>query len=410
MKKIFKCFYITAFICVIAIYSVIAYATTQIEKEYYVSDINNLNITSCIPINYNTNSIKFKSVESNKNKKLSYNLELKVLKIFPLTNIKVNITEEKTVDVLGTPFGIKLYTNGVLVISTNNFNSNGNECCPAKDGGINAGDYLISINGVKVYSNNDVEKIVKSIGNNTLSIVFSRNGKKHTTYVIPKISDKDNNYHLGIWVRDSSAGIGTLTFYDNENKTVAGLGHGICDSDTAKLLTVSDGNIVSAEIVSVEKSTKSSSGELCGRFQNEQYTNIITNSNCGIYGISNNVYTKYKTLPIAHNAEVIKGDAQILATIDGTNPKLYNCQINEIKQGTQTKNLIIEITDNELISKTGGIVQGMSGSPIIQNGKLVGAVTHVFVDTPTKGYGIFAENMLNTAQSVLENYINKNAS
>lgn len=402
MKRFFKIIFVLAFVFSTIVFSIVAYADTKVENEYFVSDINKLKLNCKIPIKYSTDKINLKSVDASSTKKQCYEIEAKAFGVFPVKSTSVNITEEKLVDVLGTPFGIKLYTNGVLVISTNSFLSGNTECCPALEGGIKAGDYLISINSIKVLSNNDVEKIVLKNQGKPLNILFSRNGKKLWATVTPKISDKDDVYRLGVWVRDSSAGIGTLTFYDNESNTVAGLGHGLCDSDTTKLLSVGDGCIVPAEIVSVAKSTKSASGELCGRFLNGEYSNYIENSNCGIYGNSDNVYIKYKTLPLGNHAEIIQGKAEILTTIDGIKPQLYDCEIINIKHDSETKNLVIEITDNELLEKTGGIVQGMSGSPIIQNGKLIGAVTHVLVDDPTKGYGIFAENMLETAQSVAE--------
>ena len=410
MKRFFKIIFVLAFVFSTIVFSIVAYADTKVENEYFVSDINKLKLNCKIPIKYSTDKIKLKSVDASSTKKQCYEIEAKAFGVFPIKSASVNITKEKIVDVLGTPFGIKLYTNGVLVISTNSFLSGNTECCPAREGGIKAGDYLISINSIKVLSNNDVEKIVLKNQGKPLNILFSRNGKKLLTTCTPKNSDKDGKFKIGVWVRDSSAGIGTLTFYDNQTNTVAGLGHGLCDSDTTKLLSVGDGCIVPAEIVSVVKSTKSASGELCGRFLNGEYSNYIENSNCGIYGNSDNVYVKYKTLPLGSHAEIIKGKAQILTTIDGTKPQLYDCEIINIKHDSEIKNLVIEITDNELLEKTGGIVQGMSGSPILQNGKLVGAVTHVLVDDPTKGYAIFAENMSETAQSVAESNKLKNAS
>lgn len=402
MKRLVKFLFTISFVIATSVFSVVAYADSKIENTYFVSDINKLNFNCNIPINYDADNIELKSVGANRSKKQCYNVEVKAFGVFPIKNTSVNISEEKMVDVLGTPFGIKLYTRGVLVISTNAFTSENTECCPAKDCGIKAGDYLISINNINVSSNNDVEKIVLKNEDKPLNIVFSRNGQKLSATITPKISDKDGKYKIGVWVRDSSAGIGTLTFYDSNTSTVAGLGHGLCDSDTTKLLSVGDGSIVPAEIVSLEKSTKSASGELCGRFLTGTYTNDISNRNSGIYGKSDNVYIKYQTLPLANHAEIIEGKAQILTTIDGTTPRLYDCKIIEIKQSSKTKNLVIEITDEELINKTGGIVQGMSGSPILQNGKLVGAVTHVFLENSRKGYGIFAENMLETAQLVSE--------
>ncbi len=411
MKKLIKGFLCILSFFVTVVFVLIAYTQTKIENEYFVSDISKLNINCSLPIKCNTDKISVSRVGANVTNRALYNVEIKLLGVFPVTNTNVNITNAKTVDVLGTPFGIKIYTDGVLVIGLNNFKSNGSNVCPVKESGVMVGDYILSINGVYVYSNKDVERIVKINKDKSLNIVFSRNGQNKSATVYPKISDKDGRYHLGAWVRDSSAGIGTLTFYDSETKVVAGLGHGICDNDTGKLLSVSLGSIVPAEIFSVNKSDNDAAGELCGRFKNTEFTREILNSTCGVYGYGSNKYTKYKSLQIANHGEITKEDkAYILTTLSGITPKLYECKIIEIKTGTKIKNLVIEVTDSELINKTGGIVQGMSGSPIIQNGKLIGAVTHVLVDDPTKGYGIFAENMLETAQSVAESNKLKEAS
>ena len=411
MKKLFKSiFYITTVLSV-AVFSLIAYTGKEIESEYFVSDISKLNINCSMPIEIDADNEIINKVDAKVTKKALYDVEIKLLGIIPVTNTRVNITEAKMVDVLGTPFGIKIYTDGVLVIGLNDFKHNEVNVCPARESGIKTGDYILSINGLYVYSNDDVQKIVSAKKTNPLKVVYSRNGKNNTTTIYPKISDKDGNYHIGAWVRDSSAGIGTLTFYDNETNVVAGLGHGICDSDTGKLLSVNLGSIVPAEIISINKSDSKATGELRGRFINTEYTKQILNSNCGIYGYSDKEYSKFETLEMANHCEITTKDkAYILTTVSGTTPKLYECKIIEIKQGGKTKNLVIEVTDAELINTTGGIVQGMSGSPLIQNGKLVGAVTHVLVDDPTKGYGIFAETMLETAQNVAENNKLKDAS
>ena len=402
MKKFLKGILCVLTTFVTVVFILIAYTETKVESEYFVSDISKLNINCSVPIKFDTDKKSISRVGANVTNKALYDIEIKLWGVFPVTNTNVNITDTKTVDVLGTPFGIKIYTDGVLVIGLNNFKSNSTDVCPAKKSGIIVGDYIISINGVYVYSNKDVEKIVKSNKDKPLDIVFNRNGQNKSAIAYPKISDNDNCYHLGAWVRDSSAGIGTLTFYDRETNVVAGLGHGICDSDTGKLLSVNLGSIVPAEIISVNKNDKKATGELCGRFINTEFTKAILNSNCGVYGYGSNQYTKYKSLQVANHGEITKEDkAYILTTLNGTTPKLYECKIIEIKTGTKIKNLVIEVTDSELINKTGGIVQGMSGSPIIQNGKLIGAVTHVFFDDATKGYGIFAENILYTEETLL---------
>ena len=204
-------------------------------------------------------------------------------------------------------------------------------------------------------------------------------------------------------MRDSSAGIGTLTFYSPAHKTICGLGHGVCDSDTGKLLTHNSGELVKAEILDLNKGEAGDPGELIGRFKKKNISELNINNETGVYGKCNMDIAQNSLTEIALKQEIEVGNAEILTTISGETPKYYKCKIEKISHNNSiTKNMVVCITDEELIAKTGGIVQGMSGSPILQNGKLIGAVTHVLVDDPTKGYGIFAENMLETAQSVAE--------
>jgi len=203
----------------------------------------------------------------------------------------------------------------------------------------------------------------------------------------------------GIRVRDSSAGIGTSTFYSPSLNISCGLGHGICDVDTGEILTINSGEAVPANIVSINKSSAGSPGELKGQFLEGSFGKIIANNETGIY-----FSDKYEDLnnlkKLAVKQDIKVGDAKIYTCVDGVTPKYYNCKIEKINYNNNiTKNMVIKITDKELLDKTGGIVQGMSGSPIIQNNMLVGAITHVFVNDPTKGYGIFAENMLLSAKN-----------
>ena len=194
-----------------------------------------------------------------------------------------------------------------------------------------------------------------------------------------------------------------LTFYDPESRIFAGLGHAICDVDTGEEMPLLAGDIVDAHINGCYKGTKGAAGELCGVFGSQVMGTLMVNGNTGVYGFMNaSSALTGKAVPVALRYEVKTGPAQIIATVDGKTPQYYDVEITKIYSGpdTQVKNMIVEVTDEALIQKTGGIVQGMSGSPIIQNGMLVGAVTHVFVNNPLQGYGIFAENMLHTAENV----------
>ena len=211
----------------------------------------------------------------------------------------------------------------------------------------------------------------------------------------PVYSPREGCYKAGLWVRDSTAGIGTLTFYNPENYTFAALGHGICDYDTDLLMKSGGGSINFCKIKSVIKSEKGAPGEILGEFSPKAEGSILTNSDLGIYGEIASL-PDAAAVPVASRFEIKTGDAEILCDVDGQGPSAYTIEITRVATSARLsgKSLVFRITDRGLLEKTGGIVQGMSGSPILQNGKLVGAVTHVFVNDASKGYGIFAENML----------------
>ena len=412
MKKTVKI--ITCFVAVFCflILGMIGYSCSVLDDEYTVTSLDNLNISSEVPIKFHTVNNNDSAVNNETYDRCSYEVSFDLFGIFPVGKANVTVTSRKYVDLIGKPFGVKLYTDGVLIVNLTEFESvDGKKASPGKESGLEIGDYIISVNGEKVYSNEDVEKTLVKTNGNSITVVYSRDSKNHTTVVTPVLSSKDGLYHLGIWLRDSSAGIGTLTFYDSENKTVGGLGHALCDTDTGEMISVNRGCIVSAEILSITKSSDGQIGELMGRFKNLEYSNILMNSESGIYAQCEYDSESFGRYPVATKFEISEGYAQILTTIDGETPILYDCEISKIiSKDSLQRNFIITVTDGNLISKTGGIVQGMSGSPLIQNGKLIGAVTHVLVDDPTKGYAIFAENMLETAQSVAEGQQLKDAS
>lgn len=404
MKKTFKI--ITCFVAVFCflILGMIGYSCSVLDNEYTVTTLDNLHISSEVPIEFHTVNNNDSAVNNETYNKCSYEVSFDLFGIFPVGKANVTVTSRKYIDLIGKPFGVKLYTDGVLIVNLTEFESvNGDKVSPGKECGLEIGDYIISVNGEKVYSNDDVEKTIAKTNGNSITVVYSRDSKNYTTVVTPVLSSKDGLYHLGIWLRDSSAGIGTLTFYDSENKTVGGLGHALCDTDTGEMISVNRGSIVSAEILSITKSADGQIGELMGRFKNFEYSNILMNSNSGIYARCEYNFESFGRYPVATKFEISEGKAQILTTIDGEKPILYDCEISKIiSKDSEQRNFIVTVTDVNLISETGGIVQGMSGSPIIQNGKFVGAVTHVIVNNPKKGYAIFAENMIKTDEQAKE--------
>ena len=386
----------------ILIFSAIFYLQNNISSDYKIKKGDSLVINTKVPV-----TAEFGGVELSQSKALSdvgqsYSVDLKAFGIIPFTTVNVEVVDEMYVAVLGSPFGMKLYTEGVLVIELTEVDTANGLKKPAESAGLKLGDYIISVDGKKVTTNEDLSRIVEQSGGKKMNFSVLREKQKIRINVTAEISKETGNYKIGIWVRDSSAGIGTLTFYSPASGIICGLGHGICDEDTGSLLKLDSGEIVNAEIISVEKGAVGSPGQLSGRFGTKTLGEINLNSNVGVYSrLDGKIEFSYLT-EVALKNEIKDGDAQILCTVDGETPKLYSCKIKLRTSAyhSKTQNMTVTVTDSELLSRTGGIVQGLSGSPIIQNGKLIGAVTHVLIDDPTSGYAIFAENMLETAQNV----------
>lgn len=299
------------------------------------------------------------------------------------------------VQVGGNVIGIKLYTKGVHVVSTGYVNTADGRRSPAIKSGIKSGDFITKVNGKEV---NTIEEFTSAIQVNTeIEIEYYRKERVYKTKIVPVLSSNDAVFKAGIWVRDSTAGIGTMTFYDPATGCFGALGHGINDSDTGKLMTLKDGKIYKAHLTSVTKGRSGSPGELNGTFIGEDNVigSIVKNSSNGVFGILNSGVDN-KLCKIGYKEDVHEGGAAIICCAEDDSPKEYGVKIiNVIKNNPfNYEGITFKVTDNELLEKTDGILQGMSGSPIIQDGKIIGAVTHVFINNPTKGYGIFIENML----------------
>ena len=334
----------------------------------------------------------------------TFRMDLKLLGLINIKPVSVQVVDRRVVALCGTPFGIKMVTDGVMVVGTGAVTDcNSRAVSPAQTAGIQEGDIILSINGEKISSKKQLTKLVESSAGQPLSLVVRRGEQLTSLHLSPVRSSLDNSYHLGLWVRDSSAGIGTMTFYDPNNGCFAGLGHAICDVDTGQLMPLSQGEIVEASIIGVHAGKSGSPGPLQGAFvANRSIGSLYTNSYNGVYGRLMNQPVDAQTIPMAQCQEVRQGPVKILTTVSGQKPQLFDACIEKLSlsQDEPTKNMVLRITDPDLLELSGGIVQGMSGSPIIQDGMLVGAVTHVFVNDPTRGYGIFAENMDNTLLTV----------
>lgn len=332
----------------------------------------------------------------------SYRMDLKLLGIIQLKEVNVEVVPSSQVVVSGAPFGIKMFTEGVMVVGLSEIPTASGTANPAQDAGIKIGDIIKKINGKQVTSNEDTAQIISLSQGRPMTVELVRKNEP-LTVTLQAVQGEDGSWRAGIWVRDSSAGVGTMTFYDPATQTFAGLGHAVCDVDTGEILPLMSGEIVPVLINGVVKSQSGTPGELRGTFTSTSAIGQLKiNSETGVYGSMLQTPSEGLTVPLAMKQEICEGPATILTTLSGNTPKEYQIVIEKInlQDANPTKNMVIRVTDPDLLEIAGGIVQGMSGSPILQNGKLVGAVTHVFVNQPTRGYAIFAENMLKTAESV----------
>ena len=405
LRIFFKCVFILALLLDTAVFGAVIYLNGSISDNYKIKKGDGLTFNTAVPITAEYEGLKLSQTGKTEQIGEEFDVKLKAFGIIPFSTVNVEVVDELHVSVLGTPFGMKLYTDGVLVIDITTVETVSGSISPGEDAGVKKGDYILSADGKQVLTNEELSAAVAASGGNRIKLVIKRGGTQKTVYVTPALSKETNSYRIGLWVRDSSAGIGTLTFYSPATGIVCGLGHGVCDEDTGDLLELKNGEIVSAEIVSVEKGSSGSPGQVKGRFTYGTIGKIDCNSEKGVYSVLKGKLGFSRLTETALKQEVRDGDAQILCTVDGREPQLYSCRIKKRSSAylSATQNMTVTVTDPELLKLTGGIVQGMSGSPILQNGKLIGAVTHVLIDDPTTGYAIFAENMLKEAESTAGN-------
>lgn len=405
LRIFFKCVFILALLLDTAVFGAVIYLNGSISDNYKIKKGDGLTFNTAVPITAEYEGLKLSQTGKTEQIGEEFDVKLKAFGIIPFSTVNVEVVDELHVSVLGTPFGMKLYTDGVLVIDITTVETVSGIISPGEDAGVKKGDYILSADGKQVLTNEELSAAVAASGGNRIKLVIKRGGTQKTVYVTPALSKETNSYRIGLWVRDSSAGIGTLTFYSPATGIVCGLGHGVCDEDTGDLLELKNGEIVSAEIVSVEKGSSGSPGQLKGKFTYGTIGKIDCNSEKGVYSVLKGKLGFSRLTETALKQEVRDGDAQIFCTVDGREPQLYSCRIKKRSSAylSATQNMTVTVTDPELLKLTGGIVQGMSGSPILQNGKLIGAVTHVLIDDPTTGYAIFAENMLKEAESTAGN-------
>lgn len=322
--------------------------------------------------------------------------ELKLFGVLPYKSVSVDVVENDTVILGGKSIGIDINLNGVMVLGFSDFYGiDGKKHCPAKDAGLKKGDVIKSVNDTQINSSADFTNIIDEIKNSDIILKYLRDKKEYTVSLTPVKSSEDDSYHLGLWARDGTSGIGTMTFINPKTNEFAALGHSITDADTNEIVKIGSGNIYFSAVTNIQKGKSGLPGELHGCYISSQIGEIDKNTDFGIYGKYYAQSDDLKTVKVATRNEINEGDAVMLCCTDGNTVEPYSIYIEKINIGSyDNKSMVIRVTDKTLIERTGGIVQGMSGSPILQNGKLVGAVTHVLVNNSERGYAVFAELML----------------
>ena len=300
---------------------------------------------------------------------------------------------------VGRTVGMKLFSDGLLVVNLSENTDGAGSISPARSCGIRTGDLILEINDEDLKSTEQLQTALQENGDRPVSLTVKR-GAKTLSLTAKPVSGSDGVYRLGAWVRDSMAGIGTLTYYDPQSGAYGALGHGITDVDTAQLMPISSGNLMPSLVVSVKKGENGVPGELTGEFEADvEIGSLCSNTANGVYGkLTDTSIVSGTPVEVARGDEVKLGNATVLANVTGDEVEEFSIKITKkMENSGNGRDLLIKVTDPRLLSKTGGIVQGMSGSPILQNGKIVGAVTHVLVSDSTKGYAILLENMLSDA-------------
>lgn len=426
--KIFSVIVLFALVLSVGFFGVIDFITPNRITTFNIDDLNKNNIILYSESDYNIldffpsslyNKYKTQTVFSDAAIKAAAGTDnpagndyysqgyytAKLFGIIPLKRVEVNIFPETSFIPGGMPFGVKFFTEGVIVVGLSDIETDKGTVNPAKSAGIKTSDIIIEINGSGVNSVEEAAQIIEASGGDTIDLKILRDTKTLDMKLKPAYSVSEEKYKSGIWLRDSTAGIGTVTFISPVNYAFGGLGHGICDVDTGNLMPLRRGMIIDAVIDNVIKGKIELPGELKGKFKDNMGT-LLANTHNGIFGILNKapVSPEIATpLPIGLRQDVKEGKATIYSTVDEKGAREFDIEIIKIyKNASDSKNFLIRITDPELLETTGGIVQGMSGSPIIQEGKLIGAVTHVLVSDPAKGYGIFIDNMLTSMPDVLK--------
>lgn len=408
MQKSIKSLTAFGFVCCSLVFGVIGHGEYNLPDEIPVISGDTVTVPSPYTIDLGEQLESDELNATADGKSIRYDANVKILNLFPVKSSTVTVTQRRYVVPSGEIFGIKLYTKGVVIAKIDAVTTGDGNVSPAKSAGLKSGDTISSINGVTVNRKSDVSRIIENCQGNALVFSLTRNGKALEVSMTP-IKGTDGKYKAGLWVRDSSAGIGTMTFYDKYTGIFGGLGHAVCDVDTGEILPLAQGEAVEALVNGCYKGSHGKPGELCGVFGTKTIGSLLVNGETGIFGVLDKIPDGARAVPVALAHEITVGSAQIISDIGDGGAQYYDIAITRLYSNSETglKNMVIRVVDEDLISRTGGIVQGMSGSPIIQNNMLIGAVTHVYVNDPLQGYAIFAENMLETTYDIQESLSSK---
>ena len=405
MKKNKK-FKIISILLVLFILYIYILVIGYIPDKIVLFEGENINLPILLGLNYETANDEIIEVSSSTGKKISKEIGVSKMDVslfdkFFVKSIDVDVLPRTTVIPVGNLAGVKLYTNGVLVVGMSEIQGDDKKMYkPYEKTGIEEGDTIVAINNSTIHSTEDLIECVNMSLGKELEIDYVRANQTLQCNITP-VKTGNNEYKLGLWVRDSAAGVGTVTFYEPSTKSFAALGHGIVDIDTEQLIDIASGEFVTTKILNIKKKKKGEPGRIQGTIDNQQNIGIISkNTRFGIYGTVNNISSlnldSSKVMEVALRDEISLGKAEILSTLENGKTEKYEIEIEEIYKDNNydNKSMKIKVTDQELIEKTGGIIQGMSGSPIIQNGKFIGAVTHVLVNNPQEGYAVFGDIMI----------------
>lgn len=408
MKMIKK---IAIILLLLVIYTYVCYISF-LPSQYIIMQGENLKINTLLGTDLvpkENNNLQTVQTVSNLNYtkieqvgKLDFSLSL--FHLFKVKDVSVNVIPKTSVVPIGKAIGMKLYTDGVLVVGMSEIEGKR----PYENTGIQEGDRIIQINENDIRNTTELMKEVNNSRGSKINIKYIHEEETVTASMQP-VKSGEEGYKLGLWVRDAAAGVGTLTFYEPDTKMFATLGHGILDVDTSDLIKIANGELVTTNILNIQKGEKGRPGEIRGTIESGYTLGRITkNTAFGVYGLldapSYLSISAKDAVEVAAREEIKTGPAQIICELENGKIQYFNIEIQKIFVGNNedNKSMLLKVTDEELLEKTGGIIQGMSGAPIVQDGKFIGAVTHVLVNDPSQGYGVFADIMLKQMRQVNE--------